>query len=398
MIIGIEAERANNPVKTGVEHYAQQLILQFAQIDAENQYILYLRTQPEEWILKLPKNFSYKVMPFPIFWTQLRLSWEMLRHKPDVLFVPASSMPIIHPRKTVVTVHDLAFMFYPETYTTFMRYFHMFEDVLVSQLAWKIITVSESTKRDFVKFWKTDEKRISVVRHGFTPVSGPSPREEGQGEVIVKNDDALKVSMTPSNSPSSGGAPDLGNKPQATSSLQLPEKFVLFLSTIQPRKNLSGLIAAFRKFKQNHPEDSHKLVVAGKIGWKAEGILQEIERNKDVVLYLNHVTDEERAELYKKASALAMPSLYEGFGMWILEAFDAGVPVITSNISSMPEVAGDAAEYCDPKSIESITAALEKVLLDKERAATLVQQGRERLKMFSWRKCAEETLKVIQAK
>lgn len=359
MVIGIEAERANNPVKTGVEHYAQQLILQFAQIDAENQYILYLRTQPEEWILKLPKNFSYKVMPFPIFWTQLRLSWEMLWHKPDVLFVPASSMPIIHPRKTVVTVHDLAFMFYPETYTTFMRYFHMFEDVLVSQLAWKIITVSESTKRDFVKFWKTDEKRISVVHHGFTP------QKVGSGQWTVDSE------------------------------MQLPEKFVLFLSTIQPRKNLSGLIAAFRKFKQGHPEDVHKLVVAGKIGWRAEETLQEIERNKDVVVYLNHVTDSQRGELYAKASALAVPSFYEGFGMWILEAFDAGVPVITSNISSMPEVAGDAAEYCDPHDIDSIEQALENVLLSKEKAAALVTEGRQRLKGFSWRKCAEETLTVI---
>lgn len=361
MIIGIEAERANNPVKTGVEHYAQQLILQFAAIDTENQYILYLRTQPEEWIKNLPKNFSYRVMPFPIFWTQLRVSWEMLWHRPDVLFVPASSMPIIHPRKTVVTVHDLAFMFYPETYTPFMRYFHMFEDVLVSQLAWKIITVSESTKRDFTKFWKTDEKRMRVVHHGFTPQSTTS------------------------------------YKLQVTSSLQLPEKFVLFLSTVQPRKNLSGLIAAFRKFKQDHPDDAHKLVVAGKIGWRAEETLQEIERNKDVVVYLNHVTDAERAELYAKTSALAVPSFYEGFGMWILEAFDAGVPVITSNISSMPEVAGDAAEYCDPNNTDTIVVALEKVLLNKERAAALVAKGSERLKIFSWRKCAAETLDVLKA-
>lgn len=361
MIIGIEAERANNPVKTGVEHYAQQLILQFAEIDTENQYILYLRTEPEEWIKRLPKNFSYRVMPFPIFWTQLRLSWEMLFHKPDVLFVPASSMPIIHPRKTVVTVHDLAFMFYPETYTTFMRYFHMFEDVLVSQLAWKIITVSESTKHDFIRFWKTDEKRIHVVHHGFTPQ--------------IKNRE----------------------KRVEHSAMQLPEKFALFLSTVQPRKNLSGLIAAFRAYKQKHPEDPHKLVVAGKVGWKAEGILQEIERNKDVVVYLNHVTDGERALLYEKASVLAMPSLYEGFGMWILEAFDAGVPVITSNISSMPEVAGEAAEYCDPADTNSIVAALEKVLLDKEYAAGLIVKGSNRLKEFSWRKCAEETLDVLKA-
>jgi hypothetical protein len=107
MTIGIEAERANNPQKTGVEHYAKQLILHLAQIDAQNHYRLYLRSQPESWLLELPKNFSVKVMPFPIFWTQLRISWEMLVHPVDVLLIPASALPLIHPKKSVVTIHDL---------------------------------------------------------------------------------------------------------------------------------------------------------------------------------------------------------------------------------------------------------------------------------------------------
>src|SRR6185503_5545744 len=131
MTIGIEAERANHAQKTGVEHYAKQLILHISKIDHENQYVLYLRTKPQDWFFDLPKNFKIKVMPFPIFWTQIRISLEMLFHPPDVLFIPASSMPIIHPKKTVVTVHDLAFMYYPEMFTTFMRYFHRFEDWLV---------------------------------------------------------------------------------------------------------------------------------------------------------------------------------------------------------------------------------------------------------------------------
>ncbi len=359
MIIGIEAERANSGQKTGVEHYAQQLILQFAEIDKENQYVLYLRTQPQEWILQLPKNFSYKVMPFPLFWTQLRLSWEMLRHAPDVLFVPASSMPLVHPRKTVVTVHDLAFMLYPETYTSFMRYYHMFEDVLVSRLAWRVITVSESTKRDFVKFWQADEKRIRVIHHGYTAQS------------------ATTYNLQP------------------TTSLQLPEKFVLFLSTLQPRKNLHGLIAACKEYRLQHSTEDLKLVVAGRVGWKSEEIVAEIEANKDFVVHLNHVTDADRAMLYQRASVFCVPSFYEGFGMWILEAFDAGVPVVTSNVSSMPEVAGDASEYCDPHDMASIASALTRVLQDKERAALLVQKGRERLQEFSWRKCAEESLATL---
>jgi glycosyltransferase involved in cell wall biosynthesis len=211
-----------------------------------------------------------------------------------------------------------------------------------------------------MRVWRVGEKRIRVVHHGYTSQS----------------------------------ATDLNR--ESSNLHQLPEKFVLFLSTLQPRKNLSGLIAAFREFKKAHPEDEHKLVVAGRVGWRAESILEEIERNKDIVVYLNHVTDADRALLYRKASALAVPSFYEGFGMWILEAFDAGVPVITSKISSMPEVAGDAAEYCDPKNVSSIATALENVLQNKQRATQLVQEGTERLKSFSWQKCAKETLSVLR--
>lgn len=382
MKIGIEAERANHPTKTGVEHYAHQLILQFAELDHENEYILYLRTPPQEWIKNLPKNFSYKVMPFPIFWTQLRLSWEFLfkKNRPDVLFIPASSMPIIHPAKTVVTVHDVAFMYYPETYTMFMRYFHMFEDILVSVLAWKIIAVSEATKKDFVKFWRTDEKRITVVHHGFTP------------QHIIPASSNFPVT---SRYPETGTSYVLDAGSESGMTQDLPEKYVLFLSTLQPRKNLEGLIDAFRLLKQEHPELPHKLLVVGKPGWKAEPILQKIEENKDGVVYLNYVTDEARSEIYKKATAFCVPSFYEGFGMWILEAFDASVPVITSNVSSMPEVGGDAAEYCDPKDIQSIKKAIERVLLDPQHADSLVQKGRNRLSIFSWQQCAKKTLELF---
>jgi hypothetical protein len=112
MTIGIEAERANHPKKTGVEHYAHQLILHLAKIDSQNQYILYLRTQPEEWIKQLPENFSYKVMPFPFMWTQIRLSIEMLMHPVDVLFIPASALPLVHPKKITTLSLFLSFLFH----------------------------------------------------------------------------------------------------------------------------------------------------------------------------------------------------------------------------------------------------------------------------------------------
>lgn len=365
MRIGIEAERANEGSKTGVEHYAQQLILQLAQIDHENEYILYLRTQPQDWFLRLPKNFKVKILgygpiPFPYLWTQVRVSWEMLVAAPDVLFIPAASLPLIHPKRSYVTVHDVAWRLYPDTFKTLKRWYLEFTTWFACRFATKVIAVSESTKKDLIQYYRVPAEKVVVVLHGFTP------------QTTTYN-------------------------LQPTTSLQLPEKFVLFLSTLQPRKNLEGLIAAFRLFKQKHPDRAHKLVVAGRVGWKTESILQEIERNKDIVMYVNHVTDEDRALLYAKATAFCVPSFYEGFGMWVLEAFDAGVPVVTSNISSLPEVAGDAAEYCNPHDVENIEQALEHVLLDSQRAGTLIQKGTERLKGFSWRRCAEQTLQQLRS-
>lgn len=355
MTIGIEAERANNPQKTGVEHYAKQLILHLAKIDLRNQYILYLRSQPEAWFFKLPKNFKTKVMPFPIFWTQLRISLEMLLHPVDALFIPASALPFIHPKRSVVTVHDVAWRYFPESFTRFMRWFLNWSTGFAAKNASQIIAVSESTKKDLMKFYGVDSGKISVIHHGFEP--------------------------------GSRGIRELGKK--------LPEKYVLFLSTLQPRKNLEGLIDAFAALKKEHPEIPHKLVVVGRMGWKFESILQKINQNRDFVEYLNHVADGDRFAILSGADLLVLPSFYEGFGMQILEAFSMNVPVAASKVSSMPEVAGEAAAYFDPKNITDIKNAVKSVLLDKSFSDSLRQKGTQRLKNFSWDKCARETLKIL---
>jgi glycosyltransferase involved in cell wall biosynthesis len=359
MVIGIEAERANNAVKTGVEHYAKELILQLAQIDTKNQYILYLRTQPEDWFLKLPENFNVKVIPFPIFWTQLRISWEMLWHAPDVLFVPASTLPIIHPR-SVYTEHDVAWIYYPEIFTWYMRQFHRIFSWLARRGATKIIAISNSTKKDLVRHYGVDPEKIVVVPHGYT-----------------KTDHSLSA---------------LSEKVKK----QLPEKYILFLSTLQPRKNLEFLIDSFRELKTEHPELEEKLVVVGKPGWKFDSILEKIEANKDIVTYLGHISDEDRWPVYARASLFIHPSLYEGFGMWILEAFECGTPVAVSNNSSLPEVGGDAALYFDPNSKAEIMEVILKILTDETLRADMIAKGKQRLTQFGWDKCAQQTLNVLE--
>jgi glycosyltransferase involved in cell wall biosynthesis len=358
MTIGIEAERANNPVKTGVEHYAKQLILHLAELDKTNKYILYLRTKPESWFLKLPANFEIKVIPFPIFWTQLRISWEMFWHPVDVLFIPASALPIYHPKKSVVTIHDVAWRYYPETFTKFMRNFLEYSTRFAVKKASKIIAVSDATKKDLEKFYHIDPNKIEVIPHGYESITNiPELSSE------VKN--------------------------------KVPEKYVLFISTLQPRKNVIGLIRAFRKLKNENPDLPHKLVLAGRVGWRPEETLAEIEKNRDIVIHLGHVKDDDRWALLKNSSCFVTPSFYEGFGMPILEAFQAGAPVATSNISSMPEVAGEAAEYFDPHNIDQIKSAIIKIIKNKPHADELSARGKERLKEFSWEKCAEATLRII---
>lgn len=360
MTIAIEAERANNPLKTGVEHYAKQLILQLAAQDHKNSYVLYLRTPPEAWLKSLPQNFRLKVMPFPIFWTQIRLSLEQLLHPVDVLLVPASALPLIHPKKSVVTIHDVAWRYFPDSFTGFMRNFLEWSTGFAVKRASKIIAVSESTKRDLEKFYGVEGKKIIVVHHGY----------EQAGQSV-------------SNS--------------ASQQAVLADKYIIFLSTLQPRKNLEGLINSFRQLKSEHPELPHKLLIVGRPGWKFEAILKKIEENKNIVVYLNHVSDNDRLQILSRAELLVLPSFYEGFGMQILESFAAGVPVAASNVSSLPEVAGDAAIYFNPHRPEEIKNAIKAVLLDKSLAESLRAKGRERLKNFSWEKCAQETLSVLQS-
>ncbi len=373
MKIGIEAERANIPNPTGVEHYAKQLILALAKIDGEsgtpkNSYILYLRSQPANWIKELPSNFSYKVIPFPIFWTQLRISWEMIMHPVDALFIMASALPLIHPRNSTVTIHDIAWDFYPETFSKFMLNYLRFSTWFAVIFAKNIIAVSEQTKRDLIKKYNLSGDKVRVIYHGF---------------------DLAQEMAHPDDHTSSAFQAETKKEQQKFA--LLPDKFILYIGTLQPRKNIVGLIDAFLQMKKqaNVP---HSLVIAGSKGWLYDQIMEKIKDNPEVI-YFGRVQD--RFALIKKADLLVLPSFYEGFGLPILEAFAMDVPVATANISSMPEVAGDAAEYFDPKDLITMTAALRRVLMDPLRHQMLVKLGKQRLAQFTWQKCAEETLRTL---
>lgn len=361
MHIGIDAEAANHRAKSGIEHYSKQLILHLAKIDRTHSYTLYLRREAESWLLALPPNFRIKVIPFPLFWTQLRMSWEMLFHPVDVLFVPLHRLPFIHPRRSVVTLHDTNFVLNPDTDTAFWRRYQYWSFRYLVAVAARIIAISDATRQDLIRFFGARPERTTVVHHGYERVA--------EGDAVAESELLSR----------------------------LPQRYVLFLSTLQPRKNLVRLIDAFVALKRLHPELPHQLVVAGALGWKYDEIQARIHEHSEHVMYLGRVEDAERWPLYRRADLYVLPSVNEGFGMGVLEAFHCGVPAALSNVSSLPEVAGDAALYFDPLDVEQIASAMFRGLTDDTLRRELVTLGHARLAHFSWERCARETLAVIES-
>ncbi|MBX4205509.1 MAG: glycosyltransferase family 4 protein [Candidatus Doudnabacteria bacterium] len=366
MRIGLEAERANLPDPTGVEHYASELIRNLASLDTKNEYNLYFRTQPLEKFKHLPNNFRLRLIPFPKFWTQTRLAFELLLHPVDVFMLPIQALPFIHPKNSVITVHDIAYEFFPEAFPKFMLFYLKLTTRFGVRAAKKIIAVSESTKNDIVKQYHIDPKKITVVHLGVGEGYKPLPYEQVQPVL-----DNFGLSF---------------------------KKYILFIGTMQPRKNLVRLMEAYISLRQKHHLEE-KLVICGRRGWLWEPILKKIKEVNlsDAIKFLDYVDDADLPALYNGASLLTLPALYEGFGLPPLEAMACGTPVVVSNISSLPEVVGDAGVLVDPNSVNSIAEGLLRVLIDKNLQNEMSKKGIEQAKKFTWSATARKTLEVLES-
>lgn len=298
-------------------------------------------------------------MPFPRLWTHLRLSWEMVRRPPDLLFVPAHVVPLMHPC-SVVTVHDLGYIYYPQAHRALDRLYLDFSTRFNASVASQIIADSEATKKDLVREYRVAEERISVVYPGcnLEPVIG----ETGRARVRER--------------------------------YHLPDRYILHLGTLHPRKNILRLLEAFQSLARDFP-DLH-LVLAGKRGWLYAEILYRAEGLGGRVHFPGYIAPEDLPLLLRGARLFILPSLYEGFGFPILEAMAAGTPVVCSNASALPEVAGDAALLFDPHDVEAMRETIRRVLEDEALGAELVERGLERAKVFSWERCAGEILRVLE--
>lgn len=357
MTIGIDTSRVTKPQLTGTEHYSIEIIKQIANLDKTDDFLLYAQRDPKPRLGDLSRNFRTKIMPFPKFWSQIRLSVEMLFNKPDVLFVPSHLVPLIHPKNTVVTLHDLGFKHFPELYSPKELVYHNWGMNFSAVHSKRIIAPSEFTKKDLIQNYGLDPEKITVIWHGFN-------------KELFKPSDALKKS------------------------------YIFFIGRIEEKKNIIGMINAYEILRKERGI-SHKLILAGKPGFGYENIQKKIEElpqeiQKDII-QLGYINEKEYVKYLQEADVFLFTTFFEGFGMPIVEAFACGTPVVTSNITSMPEIASNAAMLVDPRNPLKIAAALSKVIHSPGLKKSLILKGRVRSKIFSWETAAKKTLEVIKS-
>ncbi len=357
MKIGIHSGSAFTKERTGVEEYTYQLIINMARLKiCENcEFILYVNPKTADFIPAFPENFKIKKINCPYFWTKIRLSIELFLHPVDTLFLPANFLPFFHPKNTVVTIHGLEFEYLSNDYSKRSIYYLRQGTKEVIKKAKKIIAVSENTKNDIVSLYSGNSKKIKVLHHG----------------VLSKKNIFKKRNFK--------------------------NKYILYIGRLETKKNLIGIIEAFNEFKKIC-KNSYKLILAGKRGYffsRINEIIKKSPYKKDIIL-TGYVSQKEKDKLYSFANIFLFPSFYEGFGMPIIEAQKWGVPVISSKISSIPEVAGErAALLVDPKNVKEIAGAIKRLAEDENLRQTLIKEGKENAKKYSWEKCAEKTVTFL---
>ncbi|MDP2736558.1 MAG: glycosyltransferase family 1 protein [bacterium] len=430
MLIGIDASRANRKFKGGTEWYSYYLIRELAKIDSKNQYILYSdkpliggladltnenqaasagiidsygwpaspELQRGEQQIKSPfGNFRVKILkwPFTYFWTQIRLSYEMLVRRIDILFVPAHTLPVIHPKKSIVTIHDIGFERFAKLYSSdkigpesglisnvlnfFAELFTggKFHSNILDYHSWStkfalehakiIIAVSEFTKQEMVEFYKADAEKIKVVCNGFND------------QLYRPIQDAEKIN-------------------QVLSQYDIKTPYIFYAGRLEKKKNIANLVEAYAIMKQKFKDIKHNLVLVGSAGLgfdKVKDVINEFNLHENIIV-TGWVPEADMPYIYNGADLFVFPSLYEGFGIPLLEAMASGVPIAASNTASIPEVVKNSALLFDPENKDDMAEKMAKILLDKQLADKLISRGLERAKDFCLAKCAKETLALFE--
>ncbi|MFH1827405.1 MAG: glycosyltransferase family 1 protein [bacterium] len=361
--IGIDGNEANVKKQVGVSVYAQNLLLEFNKKAIETtRFNIYLKNNIVNTMPNEKSFFKYIFVNGKFLWSQLFLPFKLLiGEKNDVFFSPAHYVPRFTNTPIIVTIHDLSYYYFPNEFLK-RDLFKLKNWTKYSiHKAKKIIAVSENTKLDIIKFFGIPKEKIQVIYNGYE-------------KKIIKNDFDKKLINRVSKN-----------------------LYILYVGTLQPRKNIQTLIDAFIKFLLQNK--NFRLVIAGKKGWLYSEIFKKVKESgfSKKIIFTDYVNNSTLKKLYQNAFCLVHPSLYEGFGIPLLEAMNEGCPIISSNTSSLPEIAGDAALFFEPKNVDHLVFQINNLVKHEDLKNTLIAKGKERVKLFSWKKCASETLKVIKS-
>ena len=366
MIIGIDGNEANVTKRVGISEYAYQLLVQFSEKYQDDvQFVIYLKDEPLSHLPKETKNWHYRVLKPGKLWTQWRLPLDLFWHRPrpDVFFSMTHYAPRLSPVPTVVSVMDVAYERFSELFNKDDLYQLKNWTAYSVKQAKKVLTISDSSRDDIIKSYGTSLGKVVTIYPGIKEITSLEPHVFGMNQLQSK--------------------------------YHISDRYILFVGTLQPRKNIARLIEAFAKVKSEKPLE---LVIIGRRGWQFEEILAAPEKFgvSNRVKFLEGINDEELNVFYKHALCYILPSLYEGFGLPVVEAMQRGCPVITSNISSLPEAGGDAALYVDPTDADDIAEKISLLVGDKKMREDMVEKGKQQIKKFSWEKAAKETMEVLE--
>lgn len=380
MRVLVDIRHLSGPNMAGVGGYTKSLLHALFEIDKENEYVLLTSggISSDSGSLGFARDDTSRVSHVHILLPNklLNLRTLLLRHPTlnwrvreavDLIFLPNLAIATLpNDIPTVLTLHDFSWQMYPDFFSRKMQIWHKAtrpHELIAGSRS--IIVPSESSKRDCERLFATPPSKTHVIPHGVSPSF---------------NDKML--------------ASDHGVR----SRLKLPKKFALFVGTIEPRKNLLALIEGVKEYRERTHDDLH-LVIVGGWGWRSHDVRRRLWKRDTYgwVHQLGYVDAHDLPVVYRSAQATIFPSIYEGFGLPILESFASGTPVITSHTASMPEVGGDAAIYIDPYNSRDITEALRGLIGSSSLQKQLHDRGIERARQFTWEKTARATLDVFNS-
>lgn len=383
MIIGIDGNEANQENRVGVGQFAFNVIRELEKLDKTNRYFIYLANKPLPDLPKVRDGWQYLVFGPPRLWTQISLPLKLFlqKERPDVFYSPSHYAPRFSPVPTVISIMDLWHHRHPEQFTKKDLYQLINWERYSVKNAGRIVTISEFSKSEIIKFYNYPAEKITVAYPGCDKL-----RITNYELQITKIKRKYKI---------------LGD-------------YLLYLGTLQPKKNLLGLTEAFeivdRCWRLGVSEESKDtstkhltpitLVIAGKKGWLYEEIFQKVKELKleDKVVFTDFISESEKPYLISGAKCFVLPSFYEGFGIPVLEAMSLGVPVAISNTSSLHEVGGSAAFYFNPEKPEEIAQTIVKVLkLSLRELDQVVKRNRQQAEKFTWDKCAGKVLETLES-